>query len=179
MFLQIQSTIIFNKELKRRTATVKLGFCSLVPFSKALRKLYFSHHLPSPANILTKHLTNEQCVCTKEEVGHIKHPGLHFSGGQMKDRYTKSTILAVHTFAKQNISLTYSSLLDPHLHSLNTRKKKKFKPQARLWNHKSVNKYSRMTSHTPNHNLRRCIMFSIWINTCLHMAGFSHFHSTV
>lgn len=35
MSLQMESTIIFNKELNRGSATIKVGLCSLVTFSKA------------------------------------------------------------------------------------------------------------------------------------------------
>lgn len=108
MFLQIQSTIIFNKGKNRGTATVKFGFCSPVTFLKAQRKFCFSCDLPNPPTTSSQSIWHKfNTGAWRRKLDIAKHLGPHFSGGQMKDRCMKSTTLAVGTFTNQNIPLTF------------------------------------------------------------------------
>lgn len=144
MFLQIQSTIIFNKELNRGTATAKVGLCFPVTFSKAQRKLYFSHNLPKPAQYPYKAF--DKCAINVSEGGSWTYqtPWPTFLGrsneGQTHEKhYFGSTYICKAKYFRE----FYSSLLDQtfpnYMKKENT---KNFKPQTWLWNHGSVNKHS-------------------------------------
>lgn len=149
MFLQIQSTIIFNKELNRGTATIKLGFCSLVTFFKAQRKLYFSHNLPKTPTISLQSIWQMCSMCVQRRKQNISNT-LAYISQEVKWRTDTWKALFwqyVHLKSKIFHWLLFQSLRSdiPQLHEKWKLKKKKdkFKPQTRLWNQGSVNKHSR------------------------------------